>query len=77
LSLHARGEYGSVDAPVGPFVGNIDGYEFTLTAQYDLWENVISRAELRWDHSETPVFGQPTNPQKNAVMLAANIIYKF
>jgi hypothetical protein len=79
LSLHGRGEYVTVDGPVTGWVntGDINGYEFTFTAQYDLWENVISRAEIRWDHSETAAFGQPTNPQKNAVMLAANIIYKF
>lgn len=79
LSLHARGEYGTVDGPVpgAPYTGDYNGYELTFTAQYDLWENVISRAEIRWDHSETALFGQPTNPQKNAVMLAANIIYKF
>jgi hypothetical protein len=54
----------------------------TETVQYDLWKNVISRLELRWDHSlsavdsfggETP--GAPT--ARNAWMLAANIIYKF
>jgi hypothetical protein len=83
LSFHGRAEYGEVDGPTGvPLpglgAGDLNGYEFTLTAQYDLWENVISRAELRWDHSETAAFGQTaTNPQKNAVMLAANIIYKF
>ena len=25
----------------------------TATVQYDLWKNVISRLELRWDHSLT------------------------
>lgn len=55
----------------------------TATAQYDLWKNVISRVELRWDHS---LSGQKTwggtdtstDPsRKNEWMLAANIIYKF
>ncbi len=57
---------------------------FTATAQYDLWQNVLARAEFRWDHSAagTPAeaFGgkyedEPT--LKNAFMLAANLIYKF
>ena len=26
--------------------------EFTATAQYNLWVNVISRLEFRWDHVE-------------------------
>jgi hypothetical protein len=54
----------------------------TLTAQYDLWQNVISRLELRWDHALDSVdsfggdvAGSPT--LDNAWMLAANVIYKF
>jgi hypothetical protein len=54
----------------------------TLTAQYDLWQNVISRLELRWDHALDgvdsfggEVSGDPT--LDNAWMLAANVIYKF
>jgi len=54
----------------------------TLTAQYELWKNVTSRLEFRWDHSLTgePAFGGDSvmDPElKNAYMLAANIIYQF
>jgi len=55
----------------------------TLTADYALWANVISRAEVRWDHSmsgDKPYGGTPTSPapnQRNAVTLALNLIYKF
>lgn len=56
----------------------------TGTAQYDLWKNVISRLELRWDHSlnSNNLFGGTDSitgdaQAKNAWMLAANIIYKF
>jgi len=60
----------------------------TLTADYSLWANVISRLELRWDRSlsgDTPyggkvvAFGAPGGApnQKNAVTVAANMIYKF
>jgi hypothetical protein len=59
----------------------------TATAQYDLWKNVISRLELRWDNSleGNNLFGGTTanaagivlpNAQ-NAWMLALNVIYKF
>jgi hypothetical protein len=60
--------------------------EITATAQYDLWKNVISRVELRWDHSLTGegVWGGTVKNSDggdghldNAWMLAANIIYKF
>jgi hypothetical protein len=54
----------------------------TATVQYDLWKNVISRLELRWDHSLSGqnAFGGSTENQPsrdNAWMLAANVIYKF
>src|SRR5947208_209414 len=54
----------------------------TLTADYALWANVVSRAELRWDHStsgDKPYGGTvPGAPnQRNAVTLALNLIYKF
>lgn len=48
----------------------------TLTADYALWANVISRFELRWDHSTSgdAPFG---DSDVNAVTIAANVIYKF
>ena len=53
----------------------------TATAQYDLWKNVVSRLELRWDHAESAtLFGGSTvntPTRRNAYMLAANVIYKF
>lgn len=52
----------------------------TGTVQYDLWANVISRLEGRWDHDAdgglVKSFGSG-NDRKNAFMLAANVIYKF
>lgn len=56
-------------------------WAFTGTAQYDLWKNVITRAEIRWDHGDNGKFfggtteGTPT--RRNAFMLAAQVIYKF
>jgi hypothetical protein len=50
---------------------------FTGTFQYDLWANVISRLEVRWDHDANGgAFGANGN-QKNEVLVAANVIYKF
>ncbi len=95
LSFHGRFEYlnGDVDKPAGASLGPIFGdggtrsgnaiYATTLTAQYDLWRNVISRLEFRWDHAEHGnMFGGPDSvtglPNRdNAFMLGANIIYKF
>ena len=99
LSVHGRFEYanGDVDKP-GGFVrgtippGTLAGdlldngiYAVTATIQYDLWKNVISRVEFRWDHAEhglefggtTPGAGPTGANRANAFLLAANIIYKF
>lgn len=82
LSFHGRGEYVTVRNPVGPAnPGSTDGFEFTATMQYDLWANVISRLEFRWDHADDI---RPFGPNvfnggglKNETMIAANFIYKF
>jgi hypothetical protein len=63
-------------------------YAITATAQYDLWKNVLSRLEFRWDHAEhgDAFGGQNANVgapppaagnRSGAFLLAANIIYKF
>jgi hypothetical protein len=56
--------------------------ELTFTAQYNLWANVISRAEFRWDHVE---HGNPFGASQqtgesyknNDFLLALNLIYQF
>jgi len=97
LSLHLRGEF-LRDRGEQKFFRQaevIDGNDlivatnpnesmaWTLTAQYDLWKNVLSRVELRWDHllSGEKTWGTLNDAGvgslKNEWMLAANIIYKF
>ena len=54
----------------------------TSTLQYDLWANVISRLEVRWDHQADGngrAFGGGANgaDRRNALLVAANVIYKF
>ena len=91
LSLNARGEI-CEDRNLAP--GSLSGldpaltvpntlYAITLTAQYDLWKNVLSRLEFRWDHAEHgDAFGALDSTgtggnRASAFLLAANIIYKF
>jgi len=72
-----------------PFIfgGNSGAYaqnkaeEITLTAQYNLWANVISRLELRWDHME---HGNPFGAndagapfRSSDYLIALNVIYQF
>jgi hypothetical protein len=99
LSLNVRGEYFSDSSnpgdtvnlynnfhnPFGPTLPGNNGEEITATLQYNLWANVITRGEFRWDHVEhgsafgassaTPVDGEPY--RSNDFMLALNIIYQF
>jgi hypothetical protein len=90
LGFHVRGEY--VNDAIETFVTVVPGASatttellaVTATVQYDLWENVLSRLEFRWDHDLT---GLPTRPwgtasgtaggRRNDFLLAANVVYKF
>ncbi len=98
LTLNSRFEYAHGSAFDNIFANNpmyetADGTPFrqeakvialTETVQYQLWDNVISRLEFRWDHSadgsphfggDVTSFGAPT--KNNEITVAANIIYKF
>jgi hypothetical protein len=85
LSFNLRAEY--LDDGSGLFypnpVKNNKAEELTLTTQYNLWANVLSRVEFRWDHVEHgKAFDQTghltfTPNKANAFMLAFNVIYQF
>lgn len=93
LTLNSRAEYAhgsAFDYLVQPSrAQEAKILAFTETIQYDLWANVISRLELRWDTSAdgSPMFGNtvanihsPTGSvasKNNDLMVAANVIYKF
>ena len=83
LSLHGRFEYvtADVEKPATTGLGGNGIFATTATIQYDLWKNVLSRIEFRWDAADHgnlfggTVTGVPT--RQNAFLLAANVIYKF
>ena len=101
LSFHARGEWaklslgdntGAVNDPTDPTDdtaasnnSTAEIWALTGTIQYDLWANVLSRLEIRWDHisSEDGFGGSNLNNgnghpgKQNEIIVAANIIYKF
>jgi hypothetical protein len=95
LSFHVRGEYASTDTALlgdaAPLPnGNSEVFALTGTLQYDLWKNVLSRLEIRWDHlagdgDQTAYGGVPAGgggggtpgSKRNNVLIAANVIYKF
>jgi len=78
LSYNLRAEY--LDFPTGndeisAFFSK--GEEVTFTVEYDLWANVTSRAEVRWDHDEHGLGTFNQNGTANAFLLALNLVYKF
>ena len=81
LSLHGRAEYawGDAQSSLVPAAsgGTASIWAFTGTIQYDLWKNVMSRLEVRWDHSKDNSYGSSVDLDKDNVLIAANVIYKF
>jgi len=95
LSFNLRGEFFDLEAGVNPYsfgtpnlFNNGTGEEITATAQYNLWANVISRVEFRWDHIDTGeafggspgvgIGGGGSGPATaDSFLLAVNLIYTF
>jgi hypothetical protein len=78
LGFALRGEY--IDGQDLGFAVYKHGEELTATLSYNLWENVLTRVEFRWDHSENDTayyFGRGGDGYHNAFLLAANVAYKF
>ncbi len=90
LSFNSRAEYWEVDAHSGSgYVGGDGGIALTETVEYDLWANVISRLEVRYDKCTSGLDngGEGTDvsilpngvtvSNNSSVGVYANLIYKF
>jgi hypothetical protein len=91
LAFNLRGEVYDLKGAVNPYysyepLAPTDGVgeELTATVQYNLWANVTSRAEFRWDHSDGGYpyggYGAPIDngtPTQDSFIMALNIIYSF
>ncbi len=97
LTLHTRLDYirvgGDGQNPGGPILTGFDpavtGFtptdeilSTTITADYQLWQNVISRVEFRWDHDLGQNGGEAfrgggATGRDDEFSLLANVIYKF
>ena len=88
LSFNSRGEFWGIDNKGGD--GYDNGISLTETVQYDLWANVISRLEIRYDHVTRSASGNYILPNgfgstasgstlgdRTSYGLYANLIYKF
>lgn len=76
LAFNTRGEYFSQSGYLAGAGLAKSAVELTETVQYDLWKNVIARAEFRWDHATDDSRPYSTG-MDNTFLLAANIIFKF
>lgn len=95
MSINGRAEYlqqSKLISGTSAFNGALPSkaLEVTATLQYDLWKNVLSRVEARWDHQAgeaaagsggIPAFGGNAGggagTLHNSYELLANIVYKF
>ena len=85
LSFNTRGEYWELDAKSGSsYVGGDGGIDVTETVEYDLWANVVSRLEVRYDKATSSVTpGTIILPnstfisKSSSVGIYANLVYKF
>ena len=84
-SINLRAEYnvaGSGVVTVAPAVSNAaEFFATTLTLDYKLWANVVSRVEYRWDHDLNAANGAATRVgsqgNNNSHSFVAQIAYKF
>jgi hypothetical protein len=94
MSVNGRAEYASFGFPFTAVAGAEPGtpglglaskiLAVTGTLQYDLWKNVLTRVEGRWDHAldGRDAFGGTSattglGTQKDSFELLANVVYKF
>ncbi len=86
LSFNSRAEYGEIDGIYNNEVGSDGTISLTESVEYDLWANVITRLEFRYDHVMSGTWANavgyyvPTGASvsdRTSYGLYANIIYKF
>jgi len=82
LKLNARAEY--AEGSNGTWYLSADPNEqnalgaITLTVDYSLWANVVTRGEVRYDRNLAgDAIYHGKDADKDAVTIAANIVYKF
>jgi len=79
LKLNTRAEWAEGDSGIfgTTFTGaaHDDLGAITFTADYALWQNVVTRGEVRWDHDLTG--SGLIGGHKNSLTAALNVIYKF
>jgi hypothetical protein len=79
LAISGRGEYARSGSTV--LFGAKEVTALTGTVQYDLWRNVLTRLEFRWDHAggRYEPYGGREFPggRENSFLALANVVYSF
>lgn len=79
FKANLRGEYanssgGFFTAPAAGYTANDEQlWAATITLDYALWANVLSRLEFRWDNAD----GQAFDGKRNDLSVLLNVVYKF
>jgi hypothetical protein len=85
LSFNGRAEwaknYLDIYYPTAGLPNEQNAVALTGTIQYDLWANVLTRLEIRWDHASHDVYGGNVSGGggyvENAILVALQAVYKF
>jgi len=85
VTLSARGEYLHEDAALNPKFGvagvNNDDFSETLTASFNIWDNLLTRVEYRYDHYTNGTtggdFGLAKGTFGSANEISLNAVYSF
>lgn len=79
FSVNLRGEYASSNNGYFGLDGNDeDIYAITGTLNYNLWENVLTRLEIRYDwDAAAGAFGDPGSMDDDQWLIALNAVYSF
>jgi len=84
LSFNSRAEYWEIDGKSGSYQGGDGGISLTETVEYDLWANVVSRLEVRYDKATSSAYpgyivlpNEAVVSNSSSVGIYANVVYKF
>jgi hypothetical protein len=89
LSLNGRAEWAKnylnsvagLSTAAAPLPSENNAVALTGTIQYNLWANVLTRLEVRWDHASHDVYGGNISgggtAVENAIMVALQAVYQF
>jgi hypothetical protein len=73
FKANLRGEYANSSGFYFYGMNDEQLWAATITLDYALWANVLSRLEFRWDNAD----GQAFDGKRNDLSLLLNIVYKF